>query len=54
MDLSPEELAEPERSLKRLVLAGQDMVEARAAAEFLLNRNDLPGDVHAGCPGEST
>jgi hypothetical protein len=43
-EFSPAELAEPERSFKRLVLAAQDMVECRAAANFLQERNDLSGD----------
>jgi hypothetical protein len=38
-------LADWERSFKRLVLAAQDMLEAGAAAEFLLARDDLSGDV---------
>jgi hypothetical protein len=42
---SQEELADVERSLKRLILAAQDVIEARAAADLLLERNDLPGDV---------
>jgi hypothetical protein len=43
-ELSEAEKAEPERSIKRLFLAGQDMAESRAAAEFLLSQ-ELPGDV---------
>ena len=44
MRFSPAELADPERSLKRLILAAQDMIESLAAATFLIERNDLPGD----------
>jgi hypothetical protein len=42
---SADELADLERSLKRLILAAQDMIESLAAANFLLQRDDLPGDV---------
>jgi hypothetical protein len=42
---SPEELADLTRSVKRLILAAQDMIEARAAAVFLRERDDLGGDV---------
>jgi hypothetical protein len=43
--LSSLELGDLDRSLKRLVLAAQDMIEVVAAANFLLQRHDLPGDV---------
>lgn len=43
--VSPGELADPERSFNRLVFAAQDMAECRAAIDFLLERNDVSGDV---------
>lgn len=42
---SPAELADVERSVKRLVLAAQDMVECRAAVEFLGEGTDIPCEV---------
>lgn len=45
MHFSPEELADLTRSVKRLILGAQDMIEARAAAVFLRERDDLGGDV---------
>lgn len=39
------ELADPERSFNRLLFAAQDMGECRAAIDFLLARNDIPGEV---------
>jgi hypothetical protein len=42
---SEAELADIERSAKRLVLAAQDMVECRAAVDFLQERYAIPGDV---------
>jgi hypothetical protein len=39
---SPAELADVERSVKRLVLAAQDMVECRAAVDFLGEGTDIP------------
>jgi hypothetical protein len=43
--ISSGELADPERSFNRLLFAAQDMAECRAAVKFLLERNDIPGDV---------
>ena len=43
-ELSDAEKAEPGRAVKRLLLAGQDMAECRAAAQFLDSQH-LPGDV---------
>jgi hypothetical protein len=43
--LSPDELADPERSFHRLLFAAQDMVECRAAIDFLHSRYDVPGHV---------
>jgi hypothetical protein len=42
---SPAELADVERSVKRLVLAAQDMVECRAAVDFLGEGTDIPCEV---------
>ena len=44
MQFSSNELADVERSLKRLIFAAQDMVEVRDAAEFL-READAPGGV---------
>jgi hypothetical protein len=43
-ELSKAEKAEPVRAIKRLLLAGQDMAECRAAAQYL-DSEHLPGDV---------
>ncbi|HEX2459770.1 MAG TPA: hypothetical protein VHJ58_06440 [Vicinamibacterales bacterium] len=43
--IAPDEVAEPERSFNRLLFAVQDMGECRAAADFLQERYDIPGDV---------
>jgi hypothetical protein len=42
---SPEELADPERGIKRLLLATQDMAEARGAVEFLNSSTHLNSNV---------
>jgi hypothetical protein len=42
---SAQELADLPRSIARLIFAAQDMAESSAAAECLLERNDLSGDV---------
>jgi hypothetical protein len=42
---SPAERADLERSARRLLLAAQDMVECRAAVDFLRQRTDLTGEV---------
>ena len=42
---SAHELADLPRSIARLIFAAQDMAESSAAAAYLLERNDLSGDV---------
>jgi hypothetical protein len=45
LTVSPDELADLPRSTARLVFAAQDMDECSAAALFLLERDDLSGNV---------
>jgi hypothetical protein len=43
--LSPDELADPERTFNRLLFAAQDMGECRDAVDLLLERDEIPGNV---------
>jgi hypothetical protein len=42
--LSPEELADPERSFNRLLFAAQEMAECGGVIDYLIARWDIPGD----------
>jgi hypothetical protein len=44
VQFSSDEVADLERSINRLVLAAQDMVECSAAVNHLLEKDDLSGD----------
>jgi hypothetical protein len=46
--ISPDEVADPERSFTRLLFAGQDMAECSGAINFLMERSELAGIVPAG------